>query len=385
MVSSIATVRSFGGEPAVKQRYDAAQAEWRVVRGTMHVEQWKHNTAINVVHAVALVASVVWVSRGALRGLYSPGDVLLVLMLSQNLINSILPVTRLINQSGDIETSAERLIELIDAEAAIHDEPNAIDLGAIETLEFDNVSFGYGAEQRRVLDNVSFILPRGQMMALVGLSGAGKTTIIKLLLRFYDPTHGRILVNGIDLRRYRQQSVRARLGVVLQDVALFNDSIEENIAFARPHATPAEVAEAARAAHADQFIDSLPDQYQTLVGERGIKLSGGEKQRIAIARATLKRPELIILDEATSALDSSSEQLVQTGLNRLMQDRTAVVIAHRLSTVMKADQILVLENGRIAERGTHASLLHDQSGLYARLHSMQSGHSSVWEAQPLAT
>jgi ABC-type multidrug transport system fused ATPase/permease subunit len=161
--------------------------------------------------------------------------------------------------------------------------------------------------------------------------------------------------------------------VVLQDVALFNDSIEENIAFARPHATRLEVAEAACAAHADQFIDALPEQYQTLVGERGIKLSGGEKQRIAIARATLKKPELIILDEATSALDSSSERLVQAGLHRLMQGRTAVIIAHRLSTVMKADQILVLEKGRIVERGTHASLLRQSEGLYATLYSLQGG------------
>jgi ABC-type multidrug transport system fused ATPase/permease subunit len=373
MVASIATVRSFGGEPAVKQRYDDTQAQWRVVRGDMHIEQWKHNTLINVTHAVAIVAAVGWVANGALRGLYSPGDILLVLMLSQNLINAILPVTRLINQTGDIETSAERLIELIDAEAAIHDDAGAVDLAEIETLEFERVGFAYTGKTRMVLENVSFKLRRGQTLALVGLSGAGKTTIIKLLLRFYDPTAGRILVNGVDLRAYRQQSVRARLGVVLQDVALFNDSIEENIAFARPHATSAEVAEAARAAHADLFIDALPEQYQTLVGERGIKLSGGEKQRIAIARATLKKPELIVLDEATSALDSQSESLVQAGLQRLMQGRTAVVIAHRLSTVMRADLILVLENGRIVERGTHASLLRLDEGLYAKLHSLQGG------------
>lgn len=376
MVSSMATVRSFGGEPAMKQRYDAAQAEWRTVRGDMHKEQWKHNTLINITHAVAMIVSVVWVTHGAVSGRYTPGDILLVLMLTQSLIGSILPLTRLINQAGDIETSAERLIELIDAESAIEDAADAMDLGVIESLEFEHVTFAYGGKPHAVLEDISFSLRRGQTLALVGLSGAGKTTIIKLLLRFYDPTSGRILVNGIDLRRYRQHSVRARLGVVLQDVALFNDSIEENIAFARPHATPAEVADAARAAYAHEFIDALPEQYQTLVGERGIKLSGGEKQRIAIARATLKRPELIVLDEATSALDSKSEHLVQAGLDRLREGRTAVVIAHRLSTVMKSDLILVLENGRIVERGTHVALLKRSNGLYARLHSLQSGVGS---------
>jgi ABC-type multidrug transport system fused ATPase/permease subunit len=374
MVSSIATVRSFGGEPAVKQRYDSTQAEWRGVRGKMHMEQWKHNTLINAVQTIAIILAVVWVTRGALGGRFTPGDILLVLMLSQNLINSVQPLTRLINQTGDIETNAERLMELIDADAEILDAPDAIDLDEIETLEFDRVSFAYGEQARVVLADVSFKLHRGQTLALVGLSGAGKTTIIKLLLRFYDPSSGRILVNGVDLSRYRQQSVRARLGVVLQDVALFNDSIEENIAFARPSSTPEEIAAAARAAHADEFIDALPEQYQTLVGERGIKLSGGEKQRIAIARATLKKPELIILDEATSALDSRSEHLVQAGLQRLMSGRTAVVIAHRLSTVMSADLILVLEGGRIVQRGTHATLVNHADGLYARLHSIQSGN-----------
>lgn len=373
MVSSIATVRSFGGEPAVKQRYDSTQTEWRGVRSNMHVEQWKHNTLINLVQTVGIVAAVMWVTRGALAGRFTPGDILLVLMLAQNLINAIQPLTRLINQTGDIETNAERLMELIDADAAIQDALDAIDLNDIESLEFDRVSFAYGEQARGVLDDISFQLHRGQTLALVGLSGAGKTTIIKLLLRFYDPTSGRILINGLDLHRYRQQSVRARLGVVLQDVALFNDSIEENIAFARPYSTPEEIAAAARAAHADEFIDALPEQYQTLVGERGIKLSGGEKQRIAIARATLKKPELIVLDEATSALDSRSEHLVQAGLHRLMSGRTAVVIAHRLSTVMSADLILVLEGGRIVERGTHASLVNHTDGLYARLHSIQSG------------
>ncbi len=190
-------------------------------------------------------------------------------------------------------------------------------------------------------------------------------------MRFYDPTAGRILINGVDLRHYQQRSVRALMGVVLQDVALFNDSIGENIAFARPGASREQVRDAALAAHADDFIGRMEQQYDTVVGERGIKLSGGEKQRVAIARAILKDPQLIILDEATSALDSESEDLVQHGLERLLAGRSSVIIAHRLGTVMNADQILVLQGGRVKERGRHAELAATEGGLYARLFALQ--------------
>ena len=191
-------------------------------------------------------------------------------------------------------------------------------------------------------------------------------------MRFYDPTAGRILINGRDLRDYKQRSIRAKMGVVLQDVALFNDSIGENIAFARPGATTDDIQAAATAAHADVFIRRMSEGYQTLVGERGIKLSGGEKQRVAIARAILKDPELIILDEATSALDSESEVLVQQGLEQLVAGRSSVIIAHRLSTVMGADQILVLKEGKVIERGRHGDLANRTGGLYARLFEIQS-------------
>ena len=199
-------------------------------------------------------------------------------------------------------------------------------------------------------------------------------------MRFYDPSEGRILINGRDLRDYKQRSVRAKMGVVLQDVALFNDSIGENIAFARPGAALEEVQAAARAAHADEFIQRLSNQYETLVGERGIKLSGGEKQRVAIARAILKDPQLIILDEATSALDSESERAVQEGLARLLAQRSSVIIAHRLSTVMAADQILVLQGGRVIEHGRHTTLAAKPDGLYARLCALQSNGRFVENA-----
>jgi ABC-type multidrug transport system fused ATPase/permease subunit len=371
MVSNISTVRSFGGEVAVKQRYDDTQKEWKVQRGGLHTLEMRSNLTRNAVNAIALVGAVVLVSRGALAGQYTPGDILLVLTLTQNLITTIAPITRLINQAGDIETSAERLNELLGVQPDVLDSPDATELDGIKTIEFDNVSFAYPGTEHPVLQNVSFRLQQGKTLALVGHSGTGKTTIIKLLMRFYDPTSGRVIINGRDIRFYTQRSLRAQMGVVLQDVALFNDSIEENISFARRDADAEAIREAAIASHAEAFIQRLPEGYDTLVGERGIKLSGGEKQRVAIARAILKNPQLIILDEATSALDSESEQLVQAGLNKLMHGRTAVIIAHRLSTVMNADQILVMQGGRVIEKGDHANLVNQDGGLYAKLYQLQ--------------
>jgi ABC-type multidrug transport system fused ATPase/permease subunit len=371
MVGNISTVRSFGGEAAVKRRYDGTQIEWKQTRGTLHRIEWRSHLTLSVVNALAIIASLALVVQGAFDGVFGAGDILFVLTLTQTLITSIQPITRLINQTGDIEASSERLIELIDIETVTADPPNAIALDRIETIEFERVGFSYPGKSRPVLADVSFRLNAGQTLALVGPSGAGKTTIIKLLMRFYEPTHGRVLINGRDLRDYRQQSLQRQLGVVLQDVALFNDSIQDNVAFARSEATLDEVRQATRAAHAEAFIERLPDGYDTLVGERGIKLSGGEKQRVAIARAILKDPQLIILDEATSALDSQSERLVQDGLRRLMTGRTAVVIAHRLSTIRSADQILVLRDGHVVQQGSHGALIKDTDGIYARLHALQ--------------
>jgi ABC-type multidrug transport system fused ATPase/permease subunit len=372
MVGNIATVRSFGGEPAVKERYDSTQAEWRVTRGMLHTIEWRSTLVLNITNAVGVFAAVGLASWGALHGKYTPGDILLVLTLTQNLINTVQPISRQINQMSEIESSAERLIELLDVGAEVTDRPDAVPLESLDTVEFENVSFSYPGKDILAVENVSFRLEKGQSLALVGPSGSGKTTIVKLLMRFYDPTSGRILVNGADLRSYQQRSVRQHLGVVLQDVALFNDNIGENIAFARRSASEVEVRAAAKAAHADDFIQRLPEKYKTLVGERGIKLSGGEKQRVAIARAILKDPELIVLDEATSALDSESEYLVQEAFGRLLQGKSSIVIAHRLSTVMAADQILVLKEGRVIESGRHHTLAKQPGGLYAKLFTIQS-------------
>jgi ABC-type multidrug transport system fused ATPase/permease subunit len=371
MVGNIATVRSFGGEPAVKERYDSTQAQWRVTRGMLHTIEWRSTLALNVSNALGVFAAVSLAAWGALQGRHTPGDILLILTLTQNLISTVQPISRQINQMSDIESSAERLVELLDVGAEVEDLPDAIELDQLGSVEFQDVSFAYPGKDVFALKDVSFSLAPGQTLALVGPSGSGKTTIVKLLMRFYDPSQGRILVNGVDLRRFKQRSVRQKLGVVLQDVALFNDNIGENIAFAKPASSDAEIRAAARAAHADDFIQRLPDGYGTLVGERGIKLSGGEKQRIAIARAILKDPELVILDEATSALDSESEHVVQRAFESLLKGKSSIVIAHRLSTVMNADQILVVKEGRIIESGRHRALATQPGGLYAKLFDIQ--------------
>jgi subfamily B ATP-binding cassette protein MsbA len=377
MVSNIATVRSFGGELAVKERYDSTQAQWKITRDGLHRAEWKSEQMLNILNTGGVFAAVALIAYGALQRRFTTGDILLVLTLAQNLINSITPIARQINQAGEIESAAERLVELLDVEAEHADRPGAVHLTRIETISFENVGFRYPSKEDYALRHVSFHLDAGRTLALVGTSGSGKTTIVKLLMRFYDPCEGRVLINGVDLRDYQQRSVRALMGVVLQDVALFNDSIGENIAFARPGADAEDVRAAARAAHADEFIQRLEKQYDTLVGERGIKLSGGEKQRVAIARAILKNPQLIILDEATSALDSESEHLVQRGLLELMRSRSSVIIAHRLSTVMSADLILVMRNGEVLERGRHAELVERAGGLYARLFALQTQDRSV--------
>jgi ATP-binding cassette subfamily B protein len=231
------------------------------------------------------------------------------------------------------------------------------------------VDFSY-EKARQILFDVSFDIPAGERVAVVGHSGSGKSTLGRLLYRFYDVSAGDILVGGLSTRTVKQASLRGAIGIVPQDTVLFNDTILYNIRYGRPEASDAEVIEAARAAHIHDFIDSLPKQYSTQVGERGLKLSGGEKQRVAIARALLKNPRILIFDEATSALDSRAEKAIQAELERISQGRTTLVIAHRLSTVMDADQILVLNQGRIVERGTHRQLLELQ-GEYARMWALQ--------------
>ena len=264
----------------------------------------------------------------------------------------------------------DRMFRLLAAHREVEDRPDARELPpGPATVEFRDVDFSYESA-RQILFGASFTIAAGHRVAVVGHSGSGKSTLARLLYRFYDAANGGIRVSGVDVRDLKQASLRAAIGIVPQDTVLFNDTILYNIRYGRPEASDAEVREAARAAHIHDFIESLPAKYETMVGERGLKLSGGEKQRVAIARALLKNPRILIFDEATSALDSRSERAIQAELERIAEGRTTLVIAHRLSTVMDADQILVLSHGRILERGTHQQLL-ELKGEYARMWALQ--------------
>lgn len=369
-ISHITTVRSFSQEKYKFDRYLTAIDGYRDIRLKQASVEWRTNFNRAILNSVTIVLALGATAYGVLTGHNSVGDVALVSWYLLQIRGTINPLSRTIINTGDLETSAERLVDILNVQPTVTDLPNAQPLTSIENIEFKDVSFHYPGKTVEVLKGISFKLEKGQKLALVGPSGVGKTTITKLLMRFYAPTGGQILINGQPIENFTQGSVREQLGTVMQDVALFNDTIEENLRFARPEAMAEELAAATKIAHADIIIDKLPDGLQTLVGERGIKLSGGEKQRIAIARAVLRNPQLIILDEATSSLDSESEKFVQDGLEQLMKDRTAVMIAHRLSTIQKADLILVFENGQIVERGTHADLVKNQQ-LYARFLSLQ--------------
>lgn len=276
---------------------------------------------------------------------------------------------------------AERVFEFLDAPAEIRDRRGAGPFPGLErAVAFEHVSFAYRPGEP-VLTDIDFRVPRGSVVALVGPSGAGKSTLVDLLGRFYEVDEGRITIDGVDLRDIRIDELRGHLGIVSQETVLFHDTIRANLAYGRPDAGEAEIRAAARAAHADDFIRRLPGRYDTVVGERGVTLSGGERQRIAIARAILRDPPILILDEATSALDSRSERLVQDAISRLLEGRTVFVIAHRLSTVQRADLILVLEGGRIVERGGHPGLL-ERGGLYRRLHDLQFDDAAVAAIEP---
>lgn len=370
MMSQITVVRAFGAEPVLRRRFGFAHSHWRDARN----DEWRIDRnwtmLILMVNGVALSLVALAVVHAALSGRHSLGDILLVFTLSHALVGFVQPVSKAINAAGEAEIHAQSLTDLLDRALGAPEVEGTAVLDRISEIRFEDVTFFYPGEQKPVLQDVSFTVAAHTAVALVGPSGSGKSSLVKLLLRLYEPTSGRIFVNGRDIRDYDPMALRARIGVVLQDVALFNDTIGNNIAFAREDEPEGRIREAARIAQADSFITRLPEGYDTPVGERGIKLSGGERQRIAVARAVLRNPDIVVLDEATSALDVESERLVQKALDGLMEGRTSIAIAHRLSTVRDADMILVFKEGRIVERGTHDQLL-GQDGLYRQLHAIQ--------------
>ena len=364
------TVKYFGNEGYEAQRYDSTLATWESAAVRNQTSLSVLNVGQGAIIASGVTALMLMAANGVTKGTMTLGDLVLV---NSFLIQLYMPLHFLGFVYREIRHSLadmERMFNLLDQAPEVYDKPGARELDVRNgTIRFEHVSFGYDA-RRQILSDVDFQVPSGHKVAVVGASGAGKSTLSRLLFRFYDVGSGRILIDGQDIRDVTQHSLRAAIGIVPQDTVLFNDTIYYNIAYGRPDATREEIVQVARAAHIHQFIESLPDKYESLVGERGLKLSGGEKQRVAIARTLLKNPRVLIFDEATSALDSKTERAIQAELQEIARNHTTLVIAHRLSTVMDADQILVMDHGRIVERGTHGELIV-RSGVYAHLWALQ--------------
>jgi subfamily B ATP-binding cassette protein MsbA len=319
----------------------------------------------------AAAAAVLWYGgRQVIEGAVSPGDLFAFVLFAGILIGPFGSGARMFAQVKEAQGAMQRVLEILDTQSEVRDRPDAVDMPPIRGhVRVDRVNFAYDPRQPVLLE-VSFEVKPGEMVAFVGPTGAGKTTLVNLLHRFYDPTEGSVMIDGHDLRTVRLDSLYRQIALVPQETMLFGGTILDNIRYGRQEATEEEVIAASRAANAQDFIIATPDGYQTLVGEKGVNLSGGQRQRLAIARAVLKNPRILILDEATSALDSESEMLVQDALDRLMSGRTTFVIAHRLTTVQRADRILVLNKGRIVEEGTHKSLM-ERKGLYQYLYTLR--------------
>ncbi len=310
-----------------------------------------------------------YAGRQVAKGRITGGDVLVIVASLAYFFMSLRRMNTINVEVQQAIAAARRVFSMMDREREIQDRPGAFPLPPFEReIRFDHVDFAY--DDDKILDGIDVTIRRGETVALVGASGSGKTTLANLLPRFYDPNAGRILFDGQELRSVTLDSLRRQIGLVTQETVLFNDTVKNNIAYGRSDVPMERIVEAAKSAHAHEFIESLPEKYETIVGERGARLSVGQRQRLTIARALLKDPPILILDEATSALDSESEKLVQEALEALMANRTSLVIAHRLSTVRRADRILVLERGRVVETGTHRELL-ERDGLYARFHALQ--------------
>ncbi|MGF9692140.1 ABC transporter transmembrane domain-containing protein [Rhizobium sp. 0TCS1.26] len=372
-IAATRTVQAFGAETAAGNRYGATvEATYGAARSAIRSRALLTGFAILMVFGS--IVCVLWYgAQSVLNGTISAGTLSQFVLYSVIAASSLGQLSEVWGELSQAGGAAERLTELLREVPAIRDpeHPVALPSPVRGEVEFDQVSFAYPSRVSTVtVDNLSFRVSPGEMVAVVGPSGAGKSTLLSLLMRFYDPSSGAVRLDGVDLRQARLAELRSRLAIVPQDVTIFAASIHDNIAFGRPDASRETVRQAAIAAQADEFIARLENGYETMAGERGITLSGGQRQRIAIARAILKNAPVLLLDEATSALDAESETLVQTALDGLMKDRTTIVIAHRLATVLKANRILVMQDGRIVEEGTHQQLVA-KGGLYAGLARLQ--------------
>jgi ATP-binding cassette, subfamily B, bacterial MsbA len=364
-------VKAFGMEKAERARFDAVNESY--YRSFVHLRRVSAAASPVSEYAIVLVAVVMlWLGGREIFITHSLAPETFVMFIAA-LLATISPIKKLSEVNSNVQqgvVAAARVFEVLDTAPDVVDRSGARTLPPFaRAVAYERVSFSY-EDGFPVLNEVSFEVRRGEVVALVGSSGAGKSTTMDLLARFYDPIEGRVTFDGVDLRDARVDSLRAQLGIVTQETILFHDTVRQNIRYGAPDASEDAVRDAARAAHALEFIERLPRGMDTVIGERGAKLSGGERQRVAIARALLRNPPLLLLDEATSSLDTESERLVQAALERLRRDRTVLVIAHRLSTVQHANRIVALERGRVAAIGSHAELM-DREGVYRRLYDLQ--------------
>lgn len=370
-VQGMSIIKSFALEKHEQKIFDETNDQF--LEKAIDHTKWnaKAFAVVNTITDVAPLLVIGYAGYQVIQGNLTLGTMVAFIAYIERLYS---PLRRLVNSSTTLVqslASMDRVFELIDEDYDVTDKEQAHNLTVVDgKLEFRNVSFHYNEGGAEVLTDLNFTVKPGETIALVGMSGGGKSTIVSLIPRFYDVTNGSILMDDHDLRDVTTHTLRDQIGMVLQDSILFSDSVKANILMGKPNATDEEVIAAAKAANADDFITQLPEGYDTKVGERGVKLSGGQKQRVAIARVFLKNPPILILDEATSALDLESEALIQDSLERLAHDRTTVIVAHRLSTITHADQILVIDNGKLAENGTHRELMKQQ-GVYYNLFQVQ--------------
>jgi subfamily B ATP-binding cassette protein MsbA len=373
-ISGVKVVKAFGMEEFENKKFQTQT--WRYFKSLLKITRIR-NLASPITEFLSVVAGVVIIWYGGMQvlelGRMRASEFLTFLIAVFQIMPPVKELTSVNNRIQESTSAAKRVFEILDIEPDIKEAPNAIELKEFkDEIVFENVWFSYNGTKNGdfILKGINLKVKKGEILAIVGPSGAGKSTLVDLIPRFYDPTKGRILIDGIDLRMIKIKSLREKIGIVTQETILFNDTIRNNIAYGLEDCPIDKIIEVAKAANAHDFIMQLPNGYDTVIGERGMKLSGGQRQRISIARALLKNPPILILDEATSNLDAESEILVQEAIERLMQNRTVFVIAHRLSTIRNADRIIVIDNGRIVQEGKHEELIH-QDGLYKKLYEMQ--------------
>ncbi|WP_318247621.1 ABC transporter ATP-binding protein [Bacillus infantis] len=374
-VQGMAVVKSFAIEDHEQKQFDSQNKNF--LEKAIDHTKWnaKAFAVVNTITDIAPLIVIGYSGYEVIQGDLSIGTMMAFIAYIDRLYN---PLRRLVNSSTTLTqsiASMDRVFELADEKYDIDDSPDSIEVTDVKGhIEFKDVDFSYDKEEETVLKDISLDVRQGETIALVGMSGGGKSSLISLIPRFYDVTKGEILLDGTDIRRFKVRSLRDKIGIVLQDNILFSESVKTNILLGKPHASDEEVIAAAKAANAHDFIMNLPDAYETKVGERGVKLSGGQKQRVAIARIFLKNPPILILDEATSALDLESEHLIQEALEKLAKDRTTFIVAHRLSTITHADRIVHIENGEIAEIGNHEELMARQGHYYNLFQVQQLEH-----------